>query len=181
MTKIILFGSPADTALTLPLCRTLSENGGALYFGDGCISEYSAISPEFAVFETDRLDSFSADRAILLFKSPKSVSVPSFAPCESLAVVSEHGSQSAVRFALKSALPLTTYGMGSGGCLSVSSLGERQAVVCVHKTVELLSGRALEPCELTVRYVQRPDGFILLPICAVMILCEKFKGSEIII
>ena len=181
MTKIILFGSPDDTELTLPLCRSLSEKGGALYFGGGCISEYSAVSPEFAVFETDRLDNCNAGRTILLFKSARSSQKPSFAPCESLAVVSETDNPAAASFARKNELPLTTYGMGSDNCLSVSSLGEKQAVVSVHKSVELLSGKTLEPCEFTVRYTQRPDNFILLPICAVMILCEKFKDSEITI
>lgn len=179
MNKIILFGSPDNAALTLPLCRSLSENGGALYLKSGCISEYSHVSPEFAVFETDRLDICNADKTILIFKNDAAVFQPSFAPCDKLAVVSESGNHAAARFAAKNGLPLTTYGMGSGSCVSASSIGEKQAVVSVHRIIELLSGRTLEPCEFTVRYEQRPDNYILLPICLVMILCEKYKDSII--
>lgn len=179
MNKIILFGNPDDAGLTLPLCRSLSENGGALYFKSGCISEYSSVSPEFAVFETDKLDICNADKTILLFKNDASVSGPSFAPCEKLAVVSESGNHAAARFAARNKLPLTTYGMGSNSCVSASSIGEKQAVISVHRSIELLSGTTLEPCEFTVLYTQRPDNFILLPLCLVMILCERFKDSVI--
>ncbi|NLO46569.1 MAG: hypothetical protein GX107_08810 [Clostridiales bacterium] len=177
MNKIILFGNREDTGFTLPLCRSLAKNGGALYLGSGCISEYSSVSPEFTVFETDRLDVCNADKTVIIFKG--GTPEPSFAPCDKVSVIAESGNAPAERFTSKHSLLLTTYGMNPDSCVSASSIGEKQAVVSVRRGVELISGKALEPCELTVKYSLRPDSFVLLPLCAVMILCEKFKDSEI--
>ncbi len=179
MVKIILYGNQADARLTLPLCRVLSENGGVLYAGAGGIAEYSPVTPQFFVFETDALPFCSADKALILFKSEPSANQPFFSPSESVAAIAEGGNSTAFIHAKRLAIPMITYSMGAGNCLSVSSIDDCHAVISVNKSLTLLSGKILEPCEIAVRASRKLDSHSLLPVCAVMILCERFKGNLI--
>jgi len=177
--KIILYGDPADTSLTLPLCRALSNHGGALYVGVNCVSEYSVVSPEFFVFETDRLDSCGADKAILLFKTKSSLYRPKITPADSVAAVAEYEDAAAAEAAKKLSVPLVTCGMGSKNCVSVSSVDEKSAVIAVHRPITLLSGKDLLPCEFNVATQTKMSGYPLMALCATLILSEKFDGTGI--
>ncbi len=172
--KIILFGDKSDTLITLPLCRSLERYGGVLYFGDGCLAEYSCSSPKFAVFETDTLCGCDTENTIIIFKS-SFTDCPAVFGFDNVGAVCEASNRRAVDFLARSRINFITCSMGGNGTVIPSSIGEQSAVVSVSECVTTLSGKCVLPCELTIKTAPIPNGYPLLAVCSVLLLsgeCE---------
>lgn len=172
MIKVILYGEKNDASLTLPLCRALSHNGGVLYIGEACVCEYSAVSPDFVVFETDTLENFTADKTIFIFKSSHNAA-PKISPSDRAIIICDNDDN------IKTDVPVITCGNGISDSISLSSHSDGKAVIEVRKAVTLFSGNDLEKSEFCAVTGTKLDGYLLLAICATLILSEKNSGTSI--
>lgn len=71
--------------------------------------------------------------------------------------------------------------MSAKDSITISSIGETQAVISIQREITLLSGKNLEPCEFKVANIDKVDEEDLLIMCAILILFEKFDNGLITI
>ena len=69
MIPIFLLGEENDAAIRLPLCRVLERHGGVLHICGAHAAQYAIGPARFLLYETSRLDSIQAERALLIFKT----------------------------------------------------------------------------------------------------------------
>lgn len=179
MFKIIIYGECNKNLTGLKLCRTLSHYGGVLYFCGGDISEISVGTPCFVVYETDCINSLQVEDAVVIFNNSKNESCPKItSSCNISCIVNSQDSQALSKL-LPLSLPAIVCGMSAKDSITLSSIGETNAVVSVQRELVLQSGKILEPCEFKVLNIDNMDDDDILTICAVLILLEKFDNGII--
>lgn len=104
---------------------------------------------------------------------------PGFIPGPRAVAVIHSQNAQALAFAAEHHLKTLTCGLSSRDTLTLSSLTEESAVVCLQRTITIIGGGVIEPSEFPMKLqgpVERRD---LLTLAAVMMLCgdmERLSG-----
>lgn len=177
MNKVIVC-SDRTGLLTLPLCRTLSVNGGVLYVNEGEIAEYSEGTPEFFLTDTAFPKSINARNTVILFGADsKKLCLSDLSLFGRVIAAAVFDNAAAKNFCEKRGIPLVTYGMTKDSDIAFSSLSDEAVSLSICRPLPILPAGSTEPCEITVLHDGRIKPEILLPVCSVLILSGKIKNG----
>lgn len=182
VTTILLYGGRTDTAVSFKLCRALERNGGVLHICGGTVLACSLGRPRFLLYETDRLENVQLDDGILICKPtlPPNPGAPSLS--DSILCVAEPENTAALAMLRAAHGTVVTCGMSPRDTLTISSIGEQDAVVSVQRAIRLPGGETpLEPCEVRVRLSAPVAGYPLLGTCAVLLLAGCLREGGLLL
>lgn len=176
MRTILLYGNDADIGLTFPLCRTLERYGGVLHLHGGTIGEYSDATPEFLLYETDKLESLQLNHGLLLMKEHASLTPerPGISGADALIL------PDAAEGPETPALPLIRCGASGGNTVLLSSLEEHSAVATLGQTL-CVCGRTYEPHDMHIQLTHPITPYPLLACCAVLMLSLGGEKDQFLI
>lgn len=181
MFKIIIYGDFSENLIGLKLCRTLAKYGGVLHLCNGDINEISVGSPYFLVYETEHLNSLQIENTVVIFNNTNNLDCPKIPQSCNISCIVNSQDSSALSKLLSLSTPTIVCGMSAKDSITISSIGETQAVISIQREITLLSGKNLEPCEFKVANIDKVDEEDLLIMCAILILFEKFDNGLITI
>lgn len=173
MIPVFLVGEKSDAAIRLPLCRALERHGGVLHICNGHAAQYAIGPAHFLLYETSRLDTLQAESAILVFKTHQPKFCPTLTLSSGVTAILETENEIAARRLLHTGNTALTCGLTARDTLTLSSISDTEPVVSIQRTVTMLNGRTLEPCEKRVRLHTPLSGYALLSVCATLLLAGQ--------
>lgn len=179
MYKIIIYGDCNKKLIGMKLCNALSRHGGVLYFCGGKAREISIGNPNFIVYETDFLQSLNIKDCVIIFNNNDDKHQPNIISSTHISCIVNAQNSVALSQLLNLSLPAIVYGMSPRDSITISSINDTDAVICVQRELVLQSGKVLEPCEFKVLHTEHLDEDDIMTISSVLILYEKFKDGII--
>ncbi|HIT53019.1 MAG TPA: hypothetical protein IAD07_03675 [Candidatus Fimivicinus intestinavium] len=173
MIPIFLLGEESDAAIRLPLCRVLERHGGVLHICNGHAAQYAIGPARFLLYETSKLDTLQAEGTILLFKTRQPACRHPLTLSGGVTAILETENEAAARRLLHTGSTALTCGLTARDTLTLSSISDTAPVVSIQRTITMLNGRILEPCEKRVRLHTPLAGYALLSACAVLLLAGQ--------
>lgn len=179
MVTIILYGEIKDKSITSKLCRVLSDYGGVLYFSDLKAIQYgSSSNTAFIIFECDKMCEISIPDCIVIFKS-KQTSSCHIKLCNSTISIVESSNKKAIHSIGGNQNPCISCGMSSNDTVTLSSISDTDAIISIQRSIKELSGKTIEPCDVTVKQKNFCDGFALLSTFCTLALSGHIKNDNL--
>lgn len=178
MVPLVLLGSLSDKRAGQALKELFSQRVSFLHIC-GSRLDLCGTSPDFLIYETDTLEHFPVSSGILICKEPLRQSGFSLCHVERpecyqnmIGILSSEDTAGAQLFQ-QMKLTTITCGLSGKDSLTLSSITNDSAVVCLQRTIRSLSGQEIDPGEIPV-VIDRPiDRYSLLLTVAVALLSQR--------
>lgn len=177
MIPIFLLGEENDAAIRLPLCRVLERHGGVLHICGTHAAQYAIGPARFLLYETSRLDSIQAERALLIFKTRQAFFSHPLVLSDGVISILETENETAARMLLHTGTTALTCGLTARDTLTLSSISDTDPVVSIQRAITTVDGHTLEPCEKRIVLHAPLSGYSLLSVCAVLLLTGQASES----
>ncbi len=177
MITALLLGSRTDRRLHSFLEKALRNRLGLLSLtAKGCTT---VPNPRLLLWDCGHASRVEAQNAIVIIKQKHGVLTPiTYLPEHPPVVVLPSQSSQAAEFAARSALPAITCGLGSKDTLTLTSLGEGNAVVALQRAVTAYDGNVIQPMELPVKLSSPQDSYSLLALAALLAFSGELGEME---
>ncbi len=136
-------GGAENAVCAKELCRILEKFGGAFFVSQNCVLDYSAIAPEFLVFNTDVVREISSQYTVLLL-GEHTAHMHIGKGCRFDRVIAE-GRQEKIPHE-----NIISVGMRQSNLISIASVENGTYSISVQKTIRAFDGREILPCEFSV-------------------------------
>ena len=175
MVPIIVYGKPDDNRFVRELTRILSPLGSCLHLEKNHLlipSEKAQLT--FLLYETPVGCTAEGGKGILILKQDVSPLVRLSIALNYPAIV-DSGCENGLKLLQRLKLPAVTCGLSLRDTLSLSSISENSACICLQRDLENLQGQISEAGEFPVSFGKPVSQYALMAGCAVLLL----SGSRI--
>lgn len=141
ITAVVIGKENADFACAL--CQMLEKFGGALFLSPDCILDYSAIAPDFLIFNTEHVEKITSSHSVLLLgaqDAPTHIAKS----CRFDCVITDGGQNPFGES------PILSVGMRQDSHISIASMEQNAYSVSIQKPLRTLDGKEILPCEFCV-------------------------------
>ena len=179
MTFIYLFGNAQDLIIANKLRKTLSHYGGVLHIGHQSVTQCpeDAIIRDFKflMLESDKAYDINQKEVIFIFKSKQNITdgIPKF-KSPAISVVESHNEPALQTLSQMNSAALSC-GMSGRDTLMISSISENSACISLQRKITTFEGEVIEPMDITVKFSGKTEDYVLLCICAVLLLSGELK------
>lgn len=178
LVRIVVLGKSSDNAVSLALVRALQKYGCVEYLSENKIFRTSGTSPNFIVYDTDKITKIDATDTILIFKRSfdADFSVSLSAKCTAIL---EQENIAAKTVLMNHPATAIFCGMSSKDSITLASNDIQSAVVSIQRHISCLSGDLIEVGDIPVSLTIAEDQYTILAVTCVLLLCgiEIFESG----
>ncbi|MDD3192500.1 MAG: hypothetical protein PHE47_01375 [Oscillospiraceae bacterium] len=168
MVSVFLFGGAGKQKSASALREILRRNFEMAFVAERQILSRSE-NPDFVVVEMEHLAQIAVPRAVVLCLEPFDMPEQACLPPDAVGLLSSDNLPAA-EFIRRCQIRAMTLGMSSKDTLTLSSITQDRAVLCLQRGISDLSGNILDPVEIPLSLSRRYDAFSILCAAAVLML-----------
>ncbi len=169
MTNIILCGKASDTSISDALLPALARYGKVRYYSPQRLACFGGETPEFSIFDCEKIPYIELENGILLFKnsfdSSDQICVPGGFSC-----VLEAKNLHAAAMLQGTDAAAITCGTSPKDTISIAGLDETNAALSLQRSIITVEGSILEPHDFTVTLSSELGPHRILAVCAVLLI-----------
>lgn len=154
--------------LSLKLQRCLSKYG-VICLNCESVTESGLTPPEFLLFETQNIKYIQSENTIVITNSIEQIN---FSADQNIYILS--GSSSANKTE-----NIITCGCSYNNAVSVSSISDSEAFICINRSIETVNGETILPCEIQAELNGNFNTNDVIILCTVLIISGKVKNGKL--
>lgn len=154
--------------LSLKLQRCLAKYG-VVCFNCESVTESGLTPPEFLLFEAQNIKYIQSENTIVITDGTEQIN---FSADKNIYILSNSAPAD-------KAENIITCGCSCDNAVSISSIGDSEAFICINQSLETVNGETILPCEIQAELNGNFNTTDVIILCTVLIISGKVKNGKL--